>query len=110
MANNLLNAAIGRMFKANPDSRAAYCTRSYISTFIGQFVDNFVFASLVFMVFAPIYWGGFSWTLPQCITCSLIGAFLELFIEVIFSPIGYNVCRRWQMENVGDAYLRRQAA
>ena len=105
-----LNAAIGRLFEANPDGRAAYCTRSYVSTFIGQFVDNFVFASLVFMVFAPIYWGGFSWTLPQCISCSLIGAGMELFMEVIFSPIGYGVCRRWQRENVGIEYLKARAA
>jgi uncharacterized PurR-regulated membrane protein YhhQ (DUF165 family) len=109
VVNNGLNAAIGRLFEANPDGRAAYCTRSYISTFIGQFVDNFVFASLVFMVFAPIYWGGFSWTLPQCISCSLIGAGMELFMEVIFSPIGYGVCRRWQRENVGSAYLNAHA-
>jgi uncharacterized integral membrane protein (TIGR00697 family) len=110
LVNNGLNAAIGRRFEANPDSRAAYYTRSYVSTFIGQFVDNFVFASLVFMVFAPIYWGGFSWTLPQCVSCSLIGAFMELFMEVIFSPIGYNVCRRWQREDVGIEYLKAHAA
>ena len=77
---------------------------------IGQFVDNMVFASLVFMVFAPIYWGGFSWTLPQCITCSLIGAVLELLMEVVFSPIGYGVTRRWQREDVGGEYIRRQSA
>ncbi len=110
IVNNLSNAAIGSLFKANPDGRAAYYTRSYLSTFLAQFVDNFVFASLVFMVFAPIYWGGFSWTLPQCVTCSLIGAGLELFMEVIFSPFGYSVCRRWQRENVGDAYLQAHAA
>ena len=110
IVNNGLNAAIGSLFKANPDSRAAYYTRSYVSTFIGQFVDNFVFASLVFMVFAPIYWGGFSWTLPQCVSCSLIGACMELFMEVVFSPIGYNVCRRWQREGVGIAYLKAHAA
>ena len=110
IVNNGLNVAVGRLFQNDPDGRAAYYTRSYISTMIGQFVDNMVFASLTFMVFAPIYWGGFSWTLPQCITCSLIGAFLELFMEVIFSPIGYNVCRRWQRENVGGAYLQGHAA
>ena len=110
VANNLLNAAIGRMFIADPDGRAAYYTRSYVSTFIGQFVDNMVFASLVFMLFAPIYWGGFSWTLPQCISCSLIGAFLELFMEVVFSPIGYGVTRRWRRLDVGCAYLRAHAA
>ena len=110
IVNNGLNAAIGRLFEANPDGRAAYCARSYVSTFIGQFVDNFVFASLVFMVFAPIYWGGFSWTLPQCVSCSLISAGLELFMEVIFSPIGYDVSRRWQRENVGSEYLKAHAA
>ena len=67
-------------------------------------------SSLVFMVFAPIYWGGFSWTLPQCISCSLIGAGLELFMEVIFSPIGYDVTRRWQRDGVGRAYLAAHAA
>ena len=110
IVNNALNAAIGRLFEANPDGRAAYCTRSYVSTFIGQFVDNFVFASLVFMVFAPIYWGGFSWTLPQCVCCSLIGAGLELLMEVMFSPIGYGVTRRWQRDGVGRAYLAAHAA
>lgn len=110
VANNALNAAIGGMFKKNPDGRAAYYTRSYVSTFIGQFIDNMVFASLVFMVFAPIYWGGFSWTLPQCITCSLIGAFLELFMEVVFSPIGYGVTRRWRRLDVGGAYLAAHPA
>ena len=110
VANNALNAAIGRMFRANPDGRAAYYTRSYVSTFIGQFVDNMVFASLVFMLFAPIYWGGFSWTLPQCVSCSLIGAFLELLMEVVFSPIGYGVTRRWRQLDVGGAYLASHAA
>ena len=110
VANNALNAAIGRMFRANPDGRAAYYTRSYVSTFIGQFIDNMVFASLVFMLFAPIYWGGFSWTLPQCVTCSMIGAFLELFMEVVFSPIGYGVTRRWRRMDVGGAYLAAHAA
>ena len=110
LVNNSLNAAVGRWFRNNPDGRAAYYTRSYVSTFVGQFVDNMVFAGLVFMVFAPIYWGGFSWTLPQCVTCSLIGAFLELFMEVLFSPIGYGVTRRWRSQGVGSAYLGHQAA
>ena len=110
IANNGMNAAVGRLFRANPDGHAAYYTRSYVSTFVGQFIDNVVFASLTFMVFAPIYWGGFSWTWPQCVTCSLIGAFLELFMEVIFSPIGYTVTRNWRRDNVGAAYLMRQPA
>ena len=55
------------------------------------------------MVFAPIYWDGFSWTLPQCITCSLIGAVLELIMEVIFSPLGYELLKKWRREGTCKA-------
>ncbi len=107
--NNCLNAAIGSRFRKNPDGKLAYATRSYISTFIGQFVDNFVFVSLAFMVFAPIYWDGFSWTLTQCLTCSLLGALLELAMEVIFSPLGYIVLKKWRREGIGASAAEAQA-
>ena len=110
VVNNWSNAAVGRLFRANPDGRAAYYTRSFVSTFVGQFVDNMVFASLVFMLFAPIFWGGFSWTLPQCVFCSLIGAGLELVMEVFFSPIGYAVTRRWRRDNIGGSLAAAHAA
>jgi len=103
IVNNSVNEGIGRYFRKNPDGKLAYITRSYVSTFIGQFVDNFVFAGLTFMVFAPIYWDGFSWTLPQCITCSLIGAVLELIMEVIFSPLGYELLKKWRREGICKA-------
>lgn len=106
--NNFMNWGIGRLFKRNPDGKLAYISRSYISTFIGQFCDNFIFAALTFMVFAPIYWDGFHWTLIQCITCSLLGAVLELLMEVVFSPIGYVVLKNWSRDGVGRAYLGRK--
>ena len=56
--NNFMNYGIGKMFKKNPDGKVAFITRCYISTFIGQFVDNFIFSALTFMVFAPIFWNG----------------------------------------------------
>ncbi len=107
--NNFLNWSIGRAFRANPDGKLAYVTRSYISTFIAQFCDNFIFAALTFMVFAPIFWDGFHWTLIQCVTCSLLGAVLELLMEVIFSPIGYIVLKKWNRDGVGAEYRRRRA-
>ncbi len=107
VVNNFLNRAIGALFRKNPDGKLAYITRSYISTFIGQFCDNFVFATLTFMLFAPIFWDGFSWTLLQCFTCSILGALLELFMEVIFSPIGYAVLKKWKKDGVGEEYLGR---
>ena len=105
--NNFLNWSIGRMFRQNPDGKLAYVTRSYISTFIGQFFDNLIFSILTFTIFAPIYWDGFSWTLLQCVTCSLLGASLELLMEAIFSPIGYMVLKEWEKDGVGEAYRKK---
>ena len=103
--NNFLNYIIGKAFKNNPSGKLAYIARSYISTFIGQFFDNFIFAVLTFMVFAPIFWDGFSWSFVQCVTCSVLGAFLELLFEVIFSPIGYAITKNWEKQNVGKEYF-----
>ena len=102
VVNNTLNAAVGRLFVANPRGRLAFFTRSYVSTFVGQFVDNLVFAGMTFMLFAPIFWDGFHWTLRQCVTCSLFGATFELLMEIIFSPLGYAVAQKWAREGIGS--------
>lgn len=107
--NNFMNWGIGKAFRKNPDGKLAYVARSYISTFVGQFFDNFIFAALTFMVFAPIFWDGFHWTFIQCVTCSLLGAVLELIMEIIFSPIGYVVLKRWNRDGVGAEYRRGKA-
>ena len=106
--NNILNWFVGGMFKKNPDGKVAFITRSYVSTFIAQFLDNLIFAMLTFMVFAPIFWDGYHWTFVQCVTCSLLGAALELVMEVIFSPFGYMICKKWKKEHVGEEYLNRK--
>ena len=105
LLNIWLNWLVGKIFKKNPDGRLAFFSRAYVSTFIGQFVDNLVFAVLTFMVFAPIYWNGFHWTFTQCVMCSLLGAGVELLFEIFFSPLGYLVVKRWRKENVGKEYL-----
>lgn len=107
--NNFTNWMIGKLFKKNPDGKLAFFTRTYVSTFIGQFLDNLIFALLTFMVFAPIFWDGFHWTFVQCITCSLLGAGLELFMEIFFSPIGYIIVKRWKKEKVGEEYISGEA-
>jgi uncharacterized PurR-regulated membrane protein YhhQ (DUF165 family) len=38
--NNFLNFIISKRFKKNPDGKLAYSVSTYISTFIGQFLDN----------------------------------------------------------------------
>ncbi|MBQ9780643.1 MAG: VUT family protein [Clostridia bacterium] len=103
--NNTLNWMIGKGFKKNPDGKLAYAMRTYVSTFIGQFLDNFIFSIIVFVIFAPVFWDGFYWTPLQCAMCALTGAVAELIMEIIFSPIGYRMTKRWQKEQVGQAYL-----
>lgn len=103
--NNTLNWMIGKSFRRNPDGKLAYAMRTYISTFIGQFLDNFIFSIIVFVFFAPIFWDGFHWTLLQCAMCALTGAVAELIMEIAFSPIGYRITKKWQAESVGIEYL-----
>ena len=105
LINNFLNFTIGKLFKNNPDGKLAFFTRCYVSTFIAQFLDNFIFSILTFMIFAPIFWNGFHWTLIQCLTCALLGALLELVMEAIFSPIGYLITKNWKKHNVGEQYF-----
>lgn len=102
--NNFLNYFISKCFKEK-NSKKSFVVATYVSTFVGQFLDNLMFSMMVFMFFAPIYWDGFSWTFIQCIMCALTGATLELIMEVIFSPIGYKIVKKWNEQNVGKKYL-----
>lgn len=105
LINNSLNWMIGKSIRRKPDGKLAYALRTYISTFIGQFLDNFIFSIIVFVFFAPIFWDGFHWTILQCATCALTGAVAELLMEIAFSPFGYRITKRWQAEKVGEEYL-----
>lgn len=96
VVNSVVNEMIGKRLKGN--SFKHFAIRSYLSTALGQFVDNLVFAFIVSHTF-------FGWTTLQCITCAITGALLELLGEMIFSPIGYKVSVGWERENVGQAYL-----
>ena len=107
--NNFLNFAVGKAFRRNPDGRLAFITQTYVSTFIGQFCDNLIFAVIVFMGFAPVFWDGFHWTFIQCVTCSLTGATAELLMEVFFSPVGYRIVKKWKAHDVGREYLDHMA-
>ena len=84
--NNFLNYGIGRLLRQNR-SFGSFAVRSYVSTFLGQFADNLIFALLVSKLF-------FGWTGVQCFTCALTGAVMELLFELVFSPLGYRMSRR----------------
>ena len=103
--NNFLNWTIGKAFRKNPDGKLAYATQTYVSTFVGQFLDNLMFSLIVFVGFAPIFWDGFHWTVLQCMTCALTGAVAELIMEILFSPIGFRLVTKWKQLKVGQEYV-----
>lgn len=102
--NNFLNWTIGKAFSKKQE-KLAFAAQSYISTFIGQFLDNLIFSLIVFVGFAPIFWDGFHWTVLQCTACALTGAVAELIMEILFSPMGYRIVMKWKKYNVGKEYL-----
>lgn len=85
IVNNFVNYGVGKLLPNNVGF-GVFALRAYVSTFVGQFADNLIFALLVSRLF-------FNWTLPQCVTCAVTGAVLELLCEVVFSPIGYGIFR-----------------
>lgn len=98
LVNNFCNWGIGKAFKKNPDGPVSYFLRSYISTSLGQFLDNMIFALIVSHIF-------FGWTILQCVTCSLTGMAVELLCEIIFSYPGYLLCKKWKKEDLGKEYF-----
>ena len=96
--NNFSNFGIGRMFRRNPDGALAFFFRAYLSTALGQFVDNLIFSLTVSRVF-------FGWTLTQCLFCALTGMLAETLLELVFWRLGFTVCQRWKSAGVGKEYF-----
>ena len=97
IVNSGINWVIGKSLK-NKVSYKSFAIRSFVSTGIAQFVDNFIFATLVSKIF-------FGWTWTQIFICSLIGAVLELLCEIVFSPLGYKISKKWEEEQVGQKFI-----
>lgn len=98
IVNNFSNWGIGKLFKRNPDRFVAFILRTYVSTAIGQFVDNMIFALIVSHFF-------FGWTMVQCVTCAATGMVAELIVEAIFAPLGYKICNSMRKNEVGKKYF-----
>ena len=96
--NNFSNWGVGKIFKKHPDGFLAYACRTYVSTAIGQFADNLIFAFIVSFFF-------FGWTPLKCVTCALTGMVAELLVEAAFSPLGYKICNDWRKNNIGREYF-----
>ena len=98
--NSHVNQFIGHL--TDNGSFATFALRSYVSTGVGQLVDNLVFAIVVSHVF-------FGWSWLQVFTCSATGALAELACEVLLSPVGFRVASTWEREGVGEEYVRTHA-
>ncbi len=101
--NNFTNHGIGKLFKKNPDGAAAYFSSAYVSTAIGQFVDNLTFSLMVSHAF-------FGWTFTQCVICALTGMLAELICELVFFRVGFKICARWKKDGVGANYFKFREA
>ena len=99
LVNSIVNKFIGKKVDKN-DTFSGFAIRSFLSTAVGQFVDNIVFASFVSYIF-------FGWTIKQVLVCSFMMMLLELLFEVVFSPIGYKLSQNWKRDNVGKEYLEK---
>ena len=87
IVNILVNFYLGTLLNDKGVNYGKFAARSFISTIIGQFVDNIVFGLIVSYLL-------FGWTIPQVIGLGLAAALLELIFEIIFSPIGYAVVKK----------------
>ena len=107
--NSLISKFVLTKFKKRTSFKA-YATAAYTSTFVGQFIDNFIFAMLFTFIASRIPEMQTAWSLQPVtflavVVCALTGSVLELLLEVIFSPIGFKVADRWRKEGVGAEYI-----
>ena len=107
VVNSLLNAAIGKLFKKT--SGVEFAARSFLSTFVGQAVDNFIFIAGVYVVFAPKFWGMDPLPIFTCVGTAVVGGLFELLCEVITAPIGYKIVKNWERDGVGQEYIDAHA-
>lgn len=82
--NSSINMGIARLL--HRDNYATFAVRSSVSTVIGQFVDNFAFATIVSI---PL----FGWTWRQTFICAATAALIELTLEMAFSGFGYKLAK-----------------
>ena len=97
LVDALLNWAI---FSRMRDKRAfkSYAIASYVSTAVGQFVDNFVFGLTFTFAIGYIEFSSL-WMFAAT------GALVELLCQVVLSPVGYKIAESWRKNNVGQEYV-----
>ena len=107
IANSLINVAIGNLF-ANKGALEFY-SRSFVSTFLGQAIDNFLFIFLTYTVFAPIFWGLAPLPVLTCLGTAVVGGAFELMAEAILAPVAFRIVKGWERDNVGHEYIEQHS-
>ncbi len=87
--NAVVNISVAKLLKM--DGYCEFAIRSFTSTAVAQFIDNFTFALVVSI---PL----FGWNMRQTFFCSLTAALVELLLEVLFSGFGYKLSKKWGKE------------
>lgn len=103
IANNLMYWIIRRAFKKNPEGVGAHIMSSWVSTALGQFIDNLTFALIFTLPFNASI--GVSITVGGLFGFAAAGAVVELICEVIFTPVGWRISERWRRQGIGIEYL-----
>lgn len=96
-----VNAFISKFILTRFEDRTSfksYAVASYVSTMIGQFIDNLGFA-LLFSVWQD-------WCDPSSIWMfAAVGAVVELICQIILSPVGFKIAQNWRKNGVGQTYI-----
>ncbi len=96
VVNAVINTKVGILI--DDGEYKGFAVRSFISTAVAQWVDNFVFSALVSHIF-------FHWNWTQVFICATTSMILEFCMEAIFSPIGFRIAKRWERDKVGQNYI-----
>ena len=97
LTDTFLNWAIFSRMR-DKKSFKAYAVASYVSTAVGQFIDNFLFGLL--FTFAAGYV-----EFTSLFLFAGVGALVELLCQIFLSPIGFRIAERWRKDKVGQAYV-----
>lgn len=99
MVNNISQGFfLDKIQKKHGDTYPGYLVAAGASTVIGQILDNMVFAALISTQF-------FGWTWVSVISCSVLGALVELIVEMVFTPLTYRISKNWDKNHIGVKWM-----
>lgn len=105
MVDSIFSGFLLKKFK-DRTSFKSYAVASYVSTALGQFLDNMLFG-----LFFSIWQGWFTQTntlsdiLVHLIGFSAVGMIVELIGQAVLSPVGFKLTKSWRESGIGNEYI-----